>query len=51
MSHRHADSVIVALTSFERRPIRGERETDVRLEVGTTDSHSFFVELNGAPGA
>jgi quercetin dioxygenase-like cupin family protein len=59
--HRHPDSVMFTLSSFERRLIHGERETDVRLEagragwlnaqehhgenIGTTDTHVIFVEL------
>ncbi len=59
--HRHPDSVMYALGSFERRLIHGDRETDVQLQagrvvwiaaqehagenIGETDSHSIFVEL------
>jgi beta-alanine degradation protein BauB len=70
--HRHPDSVMVTLSSFDRRLVHGDRETDVRLEagsvrwiatqehagenIGTTDSHSIFVELkegaaDGSSGA
>ena len=59
--HRHPDSVMYTLSSFERRLIHGDRERDVQLEagrvvwvaaqehqgenIGTTESHSIFVEL------
>ena len=55
------DSVMYTLSSFERRLIHGERETDVRLpagrvvwiaaqehageNIGQTETHSIFVEL------
>ena len=63
--HRHPDSVMYTLSSFERRLAQGDREVDVRLEVGivrfltaqehhgenigTTDSHALFVELKEPP--
>jgi hypothetical protein len=63
--HSHPDSVMVTLSSFERRLVHGGRETDVRLEagqarwiaaqehsgenIGSTESHSFFVELKEPP--
>jgi beta-alanine degradation protein BauB len=59
--HRHPDSVMYTLSSFERRLIHGERKTDVQLpagrvawlaaqehsgeNVGVTDTHVLFVEL------
>jgi quercetin dioxygenase-like cupin family protein len=59
--HRHPDSVMYTLSSFERRLIHGDRERDVQLEagrvvwvaaqehqgenIGTTETHSIFVEL------
>ena len=59
--HRHPDSVMYTLSSFERRLIHGERETDVQLpagrvawiaaqehageNIGTTETHSIFIEL------
>jgi beta-alanine degradation protein BauB len=63
--HGHPDSVMVTLTSFRRRLIHAERERDVDLEqgrvvwvaaqehqgenIGTTESHSIFVELKEPP--
>ena len=60
-THRHPDSVMYTLTSFERRLIHGDSSRDVQLEtgrvvwvaaqehsgenIGTTESHSIFVEL------
>lgn len=59
--HRHPDSVMYTLSSFERRLIHGDQQRDVRLDagrvvwidaqehagenIGTTESHSVFVEL------
>jgi hypothetical protein len=59
--HRHPDSVMYTLSSFERRLVHGDRETDVSLEagragwlsaqehrgenIGSTESHVLFVEL------
>ncbi|MGI5241647.1 cytoplasmic protein [Dactylosporangium sp. CA-139066] len=59
--HRHPDSVMVTLTSFDRRVSSGGRSVDVTLEAGsvrwvgaqehtgentgTTPTHSIFVEL------
>ncbi len=59
--HQHPDSVMYTLTSFERRLIHGDQERDVQLQagrvvwvaaqehqgenIGTTDSHSIFIEL------
>jgi quercetin dioxygenase-like cupin family protein len=64
--HRHPDSVMYTLSSFRRRLIHGERQVDVELpagdvrwldaqehageNIGTTDTHSIFVELK-EPGA
>jgi beta-alanine degradation protein BauB len=62
--HRHPDSVMYTLSSFERRLIQGEQHRDVRLEpgrvswlaaqehsgenIGSTDTHVLFVELKDA---
>ena len=59
--HRHPDSFMYTLSSFRRRLIHGERETDVELpagraawlaaqehageNIGDTDTHVLFVEL------
>jgi hypothetical protein len=59
--HRHPDSVMYTLSSFERRLVHGDRETDVQMvagrvgwlgaqehagvNIGTTDTHVLFVEL------
>ena len=59
--HRHPDSVMYTLSSFERRLIHGDRQRDVRIEagrvnwvaaqehsgenIGATESHAIFVEL------
>ncbi len=59
--HHHPDSLMYTLSSFERRLVHGNRETDVRMEKGTaawlaaqehhgenigeTDTHALFVEL------
>jgi beta-alanine degradation protein BauB len=64
--HRHPDSVMYTLSSFERRLIHGDRERDVQLEagrvvwvaaqehqgenIGTTETHSIFVELKEPAG-
>ena len=64
--HRHPDSVMYTLSSFERRLIHGDQQRDVRLEagqvnwlaaqehsgenIGATDTHVLFVELK-EPGA
>ena len=63
--HRHPDSVMYTLSSFERRLIHGDRETDVQLpagrvawvaaqehcgeNIGATDSHALFIELKEPP--
>jgi beta-alanine degradation protein BauB len=65
--HDHPDSVMYTLSSFDRRLIHGERERDVSLEagrvvwvaaqrhqgenIGTTESHSVFIELKEPPPA
>lgn len=62
--HHHPDSVMVTLSSFDRRPVFAEREAVVHKEpgevnwlsaqdhhgenVGTTDTHAIFVELKEA---
>jgi len=59
--HQHPDSVMYTLSSFERRLIHGDQQRDVQLpagrvvwvaaqehqgeNIGTTDSHSIFIEL------
>ena len=64
--HRHPDSVMVTLASFDRRVTHGERSADVHLEpgqarwiaaqehygenTGSTDSHAIFVELKEGGG-
>lgn len=64
--HRHPDSVMYTLSSFERRLVHGDRETDVRMEagrvgwlgaqdhhgenIGATDTHVLFVELKPRGG-
>ena len=61
--HRHPDSVMVRLSSFERRLIQGDRERDVQLQagravwvaaqehagenIGDTEAHVLFVEFKG----
>jgi hypothetical protein len=65
--HGHPDSVMYTLTAFERRLIHGEQERDVQLDagrvvwvaaqehqgenIGTTETHSIFVELKEPPPA
>jgi hypothetical protein len=64
--HAHPDSVMVTLSSFQRRLVDGERSADVALEagtvrwlaaqthagenIGTTETHVIFVELK-EPGS
>ena len=59
--HRHPDSVMVTLSSFQRRVSSGDRQADIELtaaharwvgaqehtgeNIGTTDSHAVFIEL------
>jgi hypothetical protein len=59
--HHHPDSVMYTLSSFSRRLVHGERETDVQLpagraawlseqdhcgvNIGDTETHVLFVEL------
>jgi beta-alanine degradation protein BauB len=63
--HDHPDSVMVTLSSFRRRLVRGEDQRDVELEagqvrwldaqthsgenIGETPSHVVFVELKEHP--
>jgi hypothetical protein len=63
--HHHPDSFMYTLSSFERRLVHGERETDVQMEagragwlsaqdhagenIGSTDTHVLFVELKDPP--
>src|ERR687897_162730 len=62
--HGHPDSVMITLTSFRRRLVHGERQSEVELDAGTvrwldaqehagenigqTETHTFFVELKDA---
>ncbi len=64
--HRHPDSVMYTLSSFERRLIQGDQQRDVQLDagrvvwiaaqehagenIGSTETHSIFVELK-EPGS
>ena len=59
--HRHPDSVMYTLSSFERRLLHGEEASEVRMEAGRvgwlsaqehsgentgeTETHVLFVEL------
>jgi quercetin dioxygenase-like cupin family protein len=59
--HRHPDSFMYTLSSFQRRLLHGDRETDVELpagraawlgaqehagvNIGETETHVLFVEL------
>jgi hypothetical protein len=61
LPHHHPDSVMVTLSSFQRRLISGDREVDVDLaafqarwlgaqehagaNIGATDTHVVFIEL------
>jgi hypothetical protein len=63
--HRHPDSVMYTLSSFERRLVHGSSETEVQLpagrvgwlsaqehygeNIGTTETHVLFVELKEPP--
>jgi beta-alanine degradation protein BauB len=63
--HRHPDSVMYTLTSFERRLIHGEQHRDVQMDagrvnwlaaqehsgenIGSTETHVLFVELKEPP--
>lgn len=60
-THRHPDSVMYTLSSFERRLVHGDREVDAQLEagrvgwldaqehrgenIGGTETHVIFIEL------
>ena len=62
--HSHPDSVMVTLSSFERRLISGDRTAEVSKapgeinwlaaqthageNIGDTETHVIFVELKGA---
>ena len=64
--HEHPDSVMITLSSFDRRLTVGEQSRDVRLEpgevrwldaqthsgenTGATPTHVIFVELKGDSG-
>jgi len=59
--HGHPDSVMITMSSFRRRLVRGDQEAEVELaagavrwldaqehigeNIGETDTRSFFVEL------
>ena len=63
--HRHPDSVMYTLSSFERRLFHGGQQRDVELQsgrviwvtaqehsgenIGSTESHSLFIELKEPP--
>ena len=63
--HRHPDSVMYTLSSFERRLIHDGQHRDVQMEagrvnwlaaqehsgenIGSTESHVLFVELKDSP--
>jgi len=65
--HRHPDSVMVTLSSFRRRLVRGEESAEVELtegsvrwlaaqqhlgeNIGDTPTRAIFVELKGAASA
>lgn len=65
--HRHPDSVMFTLSSFNRRLSSGGREVDVELpagvsrwlaaqehsgeNIGETETHTIFVELKDTPAA
>jgi hypothetical protein len=64
--HRHPDSVMYTLSSFERRLFHGESEREIQMaagrvvwvtaqehageNIGDTESHAIFVELKDPPG-
>ena len=59
--HRHPDSVMVTLSSFQRRVSSGDRQADIELppaqarwlsaqehtgeNIGATETHAVFIEL------
>ena len=59
--HSHPDSVMITLSNFDRKLVLGDQEREVSLtagravwvpaqahlgeNIGTTDTHSIFVEL------
>jgi beta-alanine degradation protein BauB len=61
--HRHPDTVMVTLSSFQRRVSSGDRRVDIELpagqvrwiaaqdhwgeNIGATETHGFFIELKG----
>jgi hypothetical protein len=65
--HAHPDSVMITLSSFQRRLIDGDRNVDVALEagqarwissqthagenIGATESHAMFIELKEPPSS
>ena len=64
--HRHPDSVMYTLSTFQRRLVSGDREVDVAIDagavrwldaqehsghnIGETETHVIFVELKEASG-
>jgi hypothetical protein len=65
--HRHPDSVVYTVSSFERRLVQGGQHRDVRMEagrvswlaaqehsgenIGSTETHVIFVELKEPPAS
>ena len=63
--HRHPDSVMYTLSTFQRRLVAGETQRDVEMQagvvgwlpaqehhgenIGDTPTHVIFVELKGSP--
>ena len=63
--HSHPDSLMYTLSSFERRLVDGDRETEVQMDagravwlasqehsgenIGATETHVLFVELKALP--
>ena len=63
--HAHPDSVMITASSFDRRLVLGTQEAVVHIpagevrwldaqvhsghNIGTTDTHTFFVELKERP--
>jgi hypothetical protein len=65
--HRHPDSVMYTLSTFQRRLVSGDREVDVAIDagavrwldaqehsghnIGETETHVIFVELKETSGS
>lgn len=65
--HRHPDSLMYTLSTFQRRLVSGDREVDVAIDAGTvrwldaqehsghnigeTETHVIFVELKEPSGS